>query len=496
MGSHYPLNDVDLDFRRYAHRPFGGRDILISRIMEDLLNPRRVSPRTYLNVDHHPGSFGSVKSQDRELGLDMQVMCRLLQMEWPTCIPIVAPTFVAPGTPFYELARMIWALEYTAKPITIQEAIIELVQTHYFECGPLIHQAKNAFSCRDRDPRTAPGWKHDMIAHLALFQKTLLLHHRFSVFSGNSQLSCNDGPRNGKLSLGSCFVALPWAEQVAVRRLSLSTTVKSSNIHRQVPKRSQSLPNLECWGVEKLSPKYCRRAARELPCVAFFPHKPLSELDKLSRRRSLSRSHIRAMFTDKPEWIVEDTGSSKPRLRRKHPCSNCVQYGHETKNCPSNCGYCNSSEHRARNCTLKASNRCKCQPFPQFHRASKCHVQCSRRCGSPHPPGNYKHINAMLCSNRCCMCGVKGHSGTKCSLKECPCGEQHLTQDCRWKVECSSKGCYYYLCSIHCKECGMKREKGSGNAFVGRTCQNCLKNGISTSLRAPGPPSSPPILPG
>ncbi|KAI1755246.1 hypothetical protein F4782DRAFT_490636 [Xylaria castorea] len=496
MGSHYPLNDVDLDFRRYAHRPFGGRDILISRIMEDLLNPSRVSPRTYLKVDHHPGSFGLVKSQDRELGLDMQVIrrllqmeCRLLQMEWPTCIPIIAPAFVPYGTPVFQLARMIWEMEYTAKPATVQQAIIELVQTHYFECDPLIRQAKKVFGYTDRDT-TAPGWKHDMITHLASFQKALLLQHQHSVFSGNSQLSCNNGPQNGKLSLGSCFVALPWAEQAAVRRLNHTATVKSNNLYRQIPKRSQSLPNVECWGIESSPPRNSNRAAREIPYVAFFPRKPLSELYKLARRRSLSRSHIRAMFTEKPEWIVEDaTGSKNPRPRCRYPCSNCAQYTHETKNCPSNCGYCNSNAHRARSCALKASNRCKCQPFPQFHRASKCHVQCSRRCGSPHPPGTYKHINAMLCSHRCCMCGMKGHSGTKCSLKRCPCGEQHLTQDCRWKVECGAKGCHYYLCSLHCKECGMKREKGSKNAFVGRTCQDCLKNGISTTARVPDPPS-------
>ncbi|KAI0196036.1 hypothetical protein EV127DRAFT_418022 [Xylaria flabelliformis] len=413
-------------------------------------------------------------------------------MEWSTCVPIaiLAPAFMTPLT-FHQLVEMHWALRYTRKPITIQQAIIELVQIHYFEGDPLVHQAKKVFTYRDRDPETAPGWKRDMIAHLALFQKALLLQHRYSVFSGSSQLSCNNGPQNGELSLGSCFVVLPGAGHRAVRRLSFSMMAKSNHLHHhhQVPKRSQSLPNLESWGIAKPSLEYSREPKSEIPYLAFFLRKSLSELYKLSRRRSLSRSHIRAMFTDKPRWIVEDSNSRNRRPRCRYPCSNCAQYTHETKNCSSNCGYCGSDEHRARNCTMKASNRCKCQPFPQFHRASKCHIQCSRRCGSPHFPGNYKHLNAMLCSHRCCMCGIKGHSGTKCSLKKCPCGEQHLTQDCRWKVECSGKGCNYYLCSLHCKECGTKREKGSENAFVGRTCRNCLKNGVSTSARAPDPPS-------
>ncbi|KAH8167375.1 hypothetical protein CIB48_g915 [Xylaria polymorpha] len=143
MGSYYPLSGVDLDFRRYAHRPFGGRDIFINRIVEDLLNPRRVSPSTYLEATHHPTSFGRVKLQDRELGLDLQVLCRLLQMEWPTSVPILAPTSVMAGPPVHFLARMIQALKYAEAPITVQQAIVELVQTHYFECDPLIHQAKN-----------------------------------------------------------------------------------------------------------------------------------------------------------------------------------------------------------------------------------------------------------------------------------------------------------------------------------------------------------------
>ncbi|KAI1133734.1 hypothetical protein F5Y10DRAFT_228424 [Nemania abortiva] len=468
MSSHYPLNGIDLDFRRYAHRPFEGRDVLISHIVEDLFNPRRLSPRTYLKIVGRPRGFGYAKAQDRELGLDMQVMWRLLEMEWP------------------------------AEFIHLQQAIIQLVQAHYFERDPLIHQAMKCFSYRNDDPKTASNWKQDMIAHLALFRRASLVRHRFSLFSGNSQLSSNEGPWNRKLSLGSCFVAVPWTErgpkwqkhlERAARRSEYWTIPGSSVLHHRVPARSQSLPAKGSWGIVTSSPKYGRRREENIPYVAFFPLKPLSELDKHSRRRSLSRSHIRAMFKDKAEWIIEESVPDDPWLRPKHPCSNCAQLTHKAKDCLSCCGYCNSTDHSARNCTLKSENRCKCQPFPQFHRSSQCHVPCSRRCGSPHPPGTYKHMSAMLCSYRCCMCGMKGHSGKKCSLKRCPCGGQHLTQDCRWKVECIVKGCYYYLCPLHCKECGKKKEKGQESAFVGRTCQACLKNGVPVSERAPDPPT-------
>ncbi|KAI2628346.1 hypothetical protein GGS21DRAFT_527543 [Xylaria nigripes] len=457
MGSHYPLNNLDLDFRRYAHRPIEGRDVFISRIMDDLFNPRRVSPFTYNKKRKCLPGFGPVKSQDRELGLDLQVLWRLLQMEWPDDMAV-----------------------------TLQEIIIKLVQTHYLLRDPLIRQAFKSHLYSDFSRENEPGWKRDMISHLTFFQKAFSVSHRYSVFSGHSLLSFDDGPWNAKLSLGSCFLAVPWVRYgpnwppslwEEAKQSGYLTVPKFSTLHHRTPPRSQSLPAPGSWGIGSSSTY--EEGEWDLSYVPFFPLKSLVELDRRSRRRSLSRSHIRAMFTDKPEWIIDDV----PSARAKHPCSNCAQYTHATKDCPSKCGYCNSGRHRARNCTLKPENRCKCQPFPQFHRSSQCHVRCSRRCGSSHPAGTYKHINAMLCSHRCCMCGMKGHNGRKCSLKKCPCGQQHLTQDCRWKVECMVKDCYYYLCHVHCRECGTKREKGSENAFVGRTCQTCLKNGISVSGR-------------
>jgi hypothetical protein len=362
----------------------------------------------------------------------------------------------------------------------------------------LIRQVIRSLGDENQAPPHAPGWKKDMVAHLALFQRASLTQHRYSIFSGNSRLPYDIGPQNAKLSIGSCFLAVPWKKdglrwprklRKEAKCSGYLTMPRSTALHHQAPRWSQSLPAAEgAWGISSsAAPKDERRAGAYMPFVAFFPLKPLSELDKLSRRRSLSRSHIRAMFTDKPEWIVgKDTISGdEPQTRLRHACANCAQYTHLTKNCPSNCGWCNSSEHKASRCTLKLTNRCKCRPFPQYHRSSECHVHCSRRCGSPYPPGNFKHKSAMRCSHRCCMCGLKGHSGIRCTFKRCPCGEKHLTQDCRWKVECAIKGCFYYLCRIHCRECGKEKAEGPENAFVGRTCQACLKNGIPVSARAP-----------
>ncbi|KAI1437221.1 hypothetical protein GGR50DRAFT_646759 [Xylaria sp. CBS 124048] len=463
MSSHYPLNGLDLDFRRYAHRPIEGRDIFIGRLMSDLIDSRRLLPKTYTTVINGPRNFGLVRSQDRELALDLQVMWRLIDPDWPK-----------------------------GPNVTLQEIIIRLVQEHYLGHDHLIRQVNKSLSYIDHHREHAAGWKRPMISHLAFIQKAFSVSHRYSVFSGSSQLPYDEGPWNARLSLGACFLAAPWVihgpnwpasmEQEAKRSGYLTMPHNNALCHRP-PLRSQSQPAADSWVV---GAPLTYEPEGFISYVPFFPRKSLVELDKRARRRSLSRSHIKAMFTDnKPEWFIEDF--DRPRKRRwvppKHPCSNCAQYTHATKNCPSTCGYCNSADHKARNCTMKPENRCKCRPFPQFHRASQCHVRCSRRCGSPYPPGNFKHMSAMLCTNRCCMCGVKGHCGKKCSLKKCPCGQQHLTQDCRWKVECPVKGCQFYLCHLHCRECGRKREQGSENAFVGRTCQTCLKNGISASGR-------------
>ncbi|KAI0409007.1 hypothetical protein F4802DRAFT_308785 [Xylaria palmicola] len=466
---HYPLNGVDLDFDRYAHRPLSGRDIFVSRIMDDLFNPRRVSPRTYLREVRRPPGFEMAKSEDRQLGLDLQVMWRLLQMDWP------GP------------AR-----------VSFQEAIIELVQMHYFHRDPLIYQAIRTVNHVDRNPKSAPRWKRDMIAHLALFQSALQVRHRFSVFSGSSRLPFDNGPWNGRLTLGPCFVAVAWTKygprwprtlRKESKRSGYLTLPYPGAVHHAVPERSQSLPAPDRWGLA--AHKYEPAIEGEIPYVAFFPRRPLSELARLSRRRSLSRSHIRDMFTDKPRWIVADEADENADADadagpgRRPPCSNCGQRAHAARRCPSACGYCNSYGHKARACAVKRENRCKCAPFPQFHRASACRVTCSRRCGAPHPPGSHGHRNAMTCAHRCCMCGLPGHSGARCALRRCRCGGQHLTQDCRWKVECRAPGCSYYLCPLHCRECGVKRTAGEEGAFVGRTCRSCLANGVSMSPRAP-----------
>ncbi|KAH8680544.1 hypothetical protein BX600DRAFT_444651 [Xylariales sp. PMI_506] len=191
-----------------------------------------------------------------------------------------------------------------------------------------------------------------------------------------------------------------------------------------------------------------------------FQRQSISQLDKLSRRRSLSRTHIQAMF-DYPRR-PRSSQHRQDGARGKYdalPCSNCGSFSHADKSCRCCCGHCGSRGHKAAQCRKKASNRCKCRPFPQCHLAADCTVRCSRRCGSLVTVGHNRHPNAMLCTSRCCMCGVSGHAGKTCKFRACPCGRQHLTQDCRWKVECPARGCERYLCGLHCSKCGRRRRR-------------------------------------
>ncbi|KAI2618081.1 hypothetical protein GGS26DRAFT_392824 [Hypomontagnella submonticulosa] len=478
MATHYPLNGIDLDFRRYEHRPLGARDIMVNRIMEDYMNPKRIKPYMYSGLFDLELLFNPIKGRDRELGLDMQILWKLLKTKyhWPSVAEEARRIYLPAIDVFFQYLGYSVVREI---PTAFETIILDMVERHYVESDPLMQTWLKHFNACYASKRN-PGrqdWKKTMVEHMKELQKNAEVHQCYSLYSGDHQVPVHV-PRDIRFSIDPCFTGIARLDTVLLSRDSARpydsvrrvTMYDLEGVKRGRPKRSSSAPLYDAWSTAQFQ-------GIHMPRTIFYPRRPLALLDKLSRRRSLSRTHIRAMFTDKPKWFRE-----KPRkqIRKdiKHPCTNCAQRTHLTKDCPSCCGYCRSTDHKANICPVKASNRCKCMPFPQYHLAGECPVRCSRRCGCPDHPGHFKHKNAMLCNYRCCMCGTKGHSGRKCSMKECPCGEQHLTQDCRWKVECPAKDCNYYLCRLHCRECGKKKEKGSQDQFVGRTCQDCLGNGI------------------
>ncbi|KXX74210.1 hypothetical protein MMYC01_208980 [Madurella mycetomatis] len=240
-----------------------------------------------------------------------------------------------------------------------------------------------------------------------------------------------------------------------------------------------------------------------------FPRMTVSELDRRSRRRSLSRTRIEEMF----DWNIDvgamlDASKAQPPAvtpaqtkDNPHPkppisCSNCASTEHRTSACTAPCGHCGApnmksftedvamelyngplapgvhqSPHMASQCPVAAQNRCKCVPFPTFHTAARCGIPCRRDCGGgPTRPGSFQHRNAMTCRARCCMCGLRGsHSGRECRLRRCRCGGTHLGQDCSWHPTCRVPGCDRFLCGLHCRECG-----STERPFAGWRCARCV----------------------
>lgn len=189
----------------------------------------------------------------------------------------------------------------------------------------------------------------------------------------------------------------------------------------------------------------------------YVPCMRTSEVEHRVRRRSLSRRHVARMFHE-----PSGTGGSVLDIEARP----------EPRTLPPRCGWCNSEKHTAARCPVAASSRCKCGPFPTYHTAKTCPIPCSRTCGSALPRNHPRHARAMTCRSRCCMCGLRGHSGKDCRLKRCRCGSQHLGQDCGWKPGCGVRGCDRYLCGVHCRECG-----STERPFVGWRCGGCLGNG-------------------
>ncbi|KAI1089567.1 hypothetical protein F5B19DRAFT_466706 [Rostrohypoxylon terebratum] len=464
---HYPLNGLDLDFDRYEHRPLGPREIMVNRIMEDFMAPKRVKAGVYNKTGVYREPWLQIKALDKRLGLDVQVLLKLLRthFDWPPRFTLTKElsTFLS--------MIFIWPSVPPTRS-DLASAILGMIERHYLECHPSLRIILRCFQSRSSmdGPTHEPGWKKDVIEHLKGFQQakeTQYLHHLYS--RGHYVPT---GPVGAQLSVVPCFIVACKSNFKAGRKTVFEVM---PGVHRGRPRHSRSVPPAGTWGTAAI-----KSHNWEEKFVIYFPRHRLSKLDKLSRRRSLSRTHIQEMFSEKPRLFCEKP-TGKYSFQKK--CENCAQHTHHTKYCRARCGFCGSPSHKASSCKVKSSNRCKCQPFPQFHTAEDCYIRCSRVCGCPYHPGHFRHNNAMTCSYRCCMCGIKGHSGRKCSLKKCPCGERHLTQDCRWKVECPAKGCYYYLCSLHCRECGKKKDKETKDSFVGRTCQDCLKNGRPASAK-------------
>lgn len=451
------------------------------------MRPRRARGKTYLRDTVKISPFCYIIEQDRDLGLDLQTVSRMLLTRWNVDESGMKDWY---GFRYPEAGLASW-YHCRNRSVTqfgwfpaLDELVYGLLQCHFLENQPLLRDFLKYMEHLDGTQPYHFKWKKDLQEHLKKYKPNLETQHRLHLYSGGHPYSLH-GRTDPQFCIEPCFIAL-WSENFFPHLQStLFETIRLLRAAKPVPKGNPILNNVDNVSRtvphrrHSLPPAGTRCSALWRDRYILFPRRPLSDIDKLARRRSLSRSHIRAMFRDRSPTMADSENAVKPQIRvaSGNRCRNCTKRSHRTERCPSNCGHCNSDEHKADACPVKPINRCKCQPFPQFHTVSNCFMRCSRACGSPYLPGHFKHKNAMLCSHRCCMCGLRGHhNGRKCKLKRCRCGEQHLTQDCRWKVECPGKSCDRYLCTEHCRECGRARNKESKEYFVGMTCPQCLQN--------------------
>ncbi|KAK0643392.1 hypothetical protein B0T16DRAFT_459544 [Cercophora newfieldiana] len=600
---HYPVDLPDAPFHRFEHR-LTARDVMIHRIMSDIMKPSRVSPKTYDSYISHPATFGAVSSQDRELGADLRCVQKslfTLYADTPLpksspMIPIVAHDYAG----CCGIRRLKLEIEGPRnKPPLLCDQVLDLVRRHYFETDTAIlrawisnlgpvpipssgrrthaepqswsygishppsgEQPVIIFGARiGRFPRAYGHWTRKDTAHIHAVQSKTATQTRLPLYDGGvfipylrrsleqkAAVGTRRGPRDNRWMLNQisselgCTVAYPeergamrfilqpsWEEarlgEGRVELLRSKTLDMSLNPGRgrnsdgiwstgqrpnwgkerggqgrygRLRKRSTSLPPPGSFtsanvGIHSPVPPFSQ-------LQVIFPRMTLAQMDRRSRRRSLSRTRIEEMF----DWdtdlvgmgVVPAQDAPKPQPR----CDNCADPGHSTTECTLPCGYCGAPNpessppspppgaywdgeeeafdrarvgrhmwpHLAPECPVAPQNRCKCIPFPTFHVAARCGVVCRRDCGAQERPGHFRHHNAMLCRSRCCMCGIHGHSGKECRLRRCRCGGAHLGQDCGWNPTCRVKGCPRFLCGIHCRECGSTEKP-----FVNWLCAKC-----------------------
>ncbi|KAI0133008.1 hypothetical protein BJ170DRAFT_680878 [Xylariales sp. AK1849] len=201
---HYPLNE-DFDFESYEHRPLGVRDMMVHHIMENYMFPGKVKRRTLHQKVAVQFGFGPIKSEDRELGLDLQLVEKMLLSEWDKYMDfrdILEP-------PIFLIEKLIRHVRASKTEDTDQfisgllvgplvprlhEMVLGLVQRHYLEVtDPSLRMLlghMKSYHIRPT-PNPPPGWKGDMIEHLKSYKPSSMMHQRYQVFSGGFQPPAN-----------------------------------------------------------------------------------------------------------------------------------------------------------------------------------------------------------------------------------------------------------------------------------------------------------------
>ncbi|KAJ9137773.1 hypothetical protein NKR19_g8112 [Coniochaeta hoffmannii] len=427
--------------------------------MADYMNPSRLKPQTYNAYIFYPGEFDPVKAQDHQLGMDLNLMRKML-------LTSHSQDPVSPGKPQlhmtkFEFSRNKRVLRSLDKPVagplnappTIGDEVLDLVQRHYFEAdgalarlwlerqkpprvptGPrsgrngrqnLRVDAVEHFDryIREQQRRERKTWRDEDVRHLhglnlqlAMAQRQsprleslydggahLALVHRMLDVNAQGERPSRPSLRNyhfaiaDRITRPSCVSSRFWPQAPSLdffiqprwcdrrhfkmfcdmapalgpdrrtgrgrpktrfpRRAGFDeeTSKRRSEHQRRFRGKSEPPHGSFCTarfpdpGDESLLPGRT---------MVIFPRLPLSVLDRRTRRRSLSRSHVADMF----DWDCEDLSASASALtssvenhkqvREKEkpassnpfppcpPCANCASRGHPLSDCLQPCGHC------------------------------------------------------------------------------------------------------------------------------------------------------------
>jgi len=625
---HYPLDLPHTPFHRYEHR-LTARDIMVHRIMSDLMNPSRVAPKTYDAHVVHPAAFNPISSQDTELGADLRCLQKMLFTSFadtppPRNSPLTAMVPSAHAQCCGIRETRINVEGPRNKPPLLNEQVLDLVRRHYFEVdntmfrawishlgpvptpssGPRTHTGPRSWGysialprpCLYPEllfrantgrfhPRGYGHWTAKDTSHLQSLRDKVAVQTKLPLYDGGIFMpplrwifdhraggGTRRGPGDNKwvanlnhAAIGSTasfpeecrtmrFILQPvWEDRRSGLDILLMQQFWALDLDLN-PGRGRNRDGIwstgqhPTWGENgDYEGRYARvrRRCTSLPppgsftaayigaqdkqpptskVQLIFPRMTLAQMDRRSRRRSVSRTRIAEMF----DWDIDLMGtgvtSPKERIKFRPNCENCAGLDHFTSDCAAPCGHCGAPNptplpssssnqifkldpniyasdeeddqpldyearpgrhqrpHLAPECPVARHNRCKCLPFPTFHVAARCGITCHRDCGGEGAPGSFRHRNAMLCRSRCCMCGIRGHSGKECRSRRCRCGESHLGQDCGWNPTCRVDGCSRFWCGIHCRDCGSTEKP-----FVSWLCAKCSPVPASAALAAEEP---------
>lgn len=476
---HYPLNGLELDFLRYSPHLVGAKSLMANHIFQDYLFPARLTPDTYVKRRWHLATHGKnalmpVRRQDQRLYDEYLALdkARTFSLLW--------------DKQFSKYNMLPRSRDGLARGISLENAVIDIMQRFFLETN--VRWRDTVFMVANRKRQMDElGHPRNQTQGQTQGQPKLLDARNFPQLSQeNPPLYQGPDPSRSGVSF---FHILDLRESIlkheeihlmfVLRTCEFDQYPSPSPVLPHTSRRGRSLPDLRRYSTAGVIAADSDEAPNEVFWFFSWPSLSLQELDCRTRRRSLSRRHIARLFQDEMRPRLNYRANREYDRRDGARCTNCTSVGHTEENCVFVCGHCGKFGHHATSCQVPKDKRCKCSPFPRFHRGRDCFIKCSRPCGNPYPPGHQKHANAMTCKYRCCMCGIRGHSGLDCNLRKCRCKGTHLGQDCSWNPTCRVKGCDRFLCGIHCRECGSRERP-----FVGWRCAVCLNNGEPVGAKA------------